>query len=85
MFMSVALAASDCIAAGFSREGTIVPIEEPAREARASAMLKFNEATDVLQSAYDKESGALKEKHESAFEKMKKDGIDTDKYLKAGK
>jgi hypothetical protein len=59
MFMSVLMVVSGCIAAGFSREGTIVPVEEPVREARASAVLKFNEATGILQSAYDRESGKM--------------------------
>lgn len=59
MLMSAALAASGCVATGFSREGTIVEVEEPAKEARASAILKFNEATDILHSAYDEESGKM--------------------------
>ncbi len=59
IFISAALVASGCVATGFSREGTIVEVEEPAKEARASAMLKFNEATDILHSAHDKESGKM--------------------------
>ncbi len=35
-------------AGGFSRKGTIVPIEEPARKARAEALIQYNKATELL-------------------------------------
>ena len=60
---------------------------------KALAMLMVNKdvkiqdlrlSTEFLHEKYN-QLMTLKQKHESAFEKMKKDGIDTDKYLKADK
>ena len=51
--------APGCIALGFSKEGTIVPIEQPAMEARAKALLQFNKATELLVEARNPQSGEI--------------------------
>ena len=48
-----------CISAGFSREGTVVPIEEPAKKARAKALVQFNKGTALLEAARDANTGEV--------------------------
>ena len=48
---------SGCSAAGMSRPGTIVPVEEPVREARDRAIIEFNKATALLVRALDAQTG----------------------------
>lgn len=48
-----------CIALGLSREGTIVPVEQPAMETRDRALLQFNKATELLVEARNPQSGEI--------------------------
>jgi Flp pilus assembly protein TadD len=48
-----------CTVLGFSREGTIVPVEQPAMETRAKALLQFNKATELLVEARNPQSGEI--------------------------
>jgi len=48
-----------CITPGYSREGTIEKISEPAKSNRARASDRFNSATKLLVKALDTETGKI--------------------------
>jgi tetratricopeptide (TPR) repeat protein len=79
---------SGCVALGFSKEGAIIPIEQPAMEARARALLQFNKATELLVEARNPQTGEIDiaklDEAVSAYkeaEKLSPNDIETQKQL----
>jgi len=48
-----------CTVVDFRKEGTIVPIAEPAKETRARAIAQFNKATALLAVCRDEKTGTV--------------------------
>lgn len=76
-----------CIA-GFSREGTMLPIEEPAKQSQAKVLAQFNKATELLVEARDPRTQEMNESKLNMaiaaykeVEKMDQNELDTLKQL----
>lgn len=69
--------APGCMAFGFSKGGTVVPIAEAAKEERAKAIVLFNEATALLEAEkVDEAIAAYKE-----VERLYPSDVETQKQL----